>query len=527
MKTMFKRTLSIILTAMMLFSICIFANASATSGSCGENAMWSFDGITGTLAISGTGDMENFYNNEKAPWYSFADLVKSIKINDGITSIGDFAFAMFANAQNVSIPESVSKIGDCAFTDCKKILSFDIPENITHIGESSFFNTGYYNDEENWTDGELYLENCLLYAVEDKTGVYNIKPGTKLIASQAFILTIGISELVIPESVIHISKNAFFHCINLDKITVDKNNAHYFNDENGILFNKNKTELILYPSKHPQTSYSVPSSVKEIGSGAFLMAENLTEVFLPSTLITIGDWAFMYCHYLQKIDIPAGVNDICQGAFMGCIALKDFVIPYGITEIKDCTFMYCYGMESITIPDTVTSFGYGALLFGEDFTDIYFSGTEDEWNAITVGEGNVSIENATIHYNTVVVDYFFNDNTQIIETPSSTTINYGDTITLNCGIKNLPEGYRVVWGLEGDAVKINPTFEGLTCEVTSVGDGKVVIKAGVIDANSNPVKDSDGNYIVASQELISNMSLFDVIVDFFTRIFDFLFGLFR
>lgn len=526
MKTMFKHTLSFILTAMMLFGICVFASAE-TNGTCGENVTWSFDENTGAFTVSGTGDIENYIDYTETPWYSVASSVKSITISNGITSIGNYAFAMFENAETVSIPESVTKIGDYAFYNCEKLQSFDIPENIMHIGDGSFYYSGYYNNESNWVDGELYIENCLLYAVEDKKGTYEIKPGTKLIASFAFLFTVEINELIIPESVEHICDNAFFQCVYLDKITVDKNNAYYLSDENSIVFNIEKTELVLYPAKNPQTSYEVPESVKKIGNGAFALAENLIEISLPSGLTHIGNWSFIYCHYLRSINIPAGVTYIGDGAFMGCVALEKFVIPYGITEIGEYTFAFCYGLKSITIPDTITSIGVQAMVFEETFGDVYYSGSEDEWNAIFVDKYNVSLDNATIHYNTVVVDYFFNENTQIIETPLSTTINYGETITLNCGLTNLPEGYRVVWGLEGNAVKINPTFEGLTCEVTSVGDGEVVIKAGVIDENGNPVRDNNGNYIVASQKLVSKMNVFDVIVDFFTRIFDFLFGLFR
>lgn len=526
MKTMFKRIISIFLAAMMLFSVCIFASASVTNGTCGENVTWSFDENTGTFTVSGTGDMDNYFTPEETPWYPLVDSVKSIKINNGVTSIGNCAFTWFENAETVTIPESVTKIGDHAFYDCSKLQHIDIPENIMFIGDASFYNTGYYNDESNWVDGELYIENCLLYAVEGKTGTYNIKPETKLIASFAFLYTIDITELVIPESVVYICKNAFFQCVNLNKITVDKNNNHYLSDDSGVLFNKEKTELILYPVKNPQTSYAVPLSVKTIGSGAFLMAEKLTDISLPSGLTIIEDWGFMYCYGLENINIPAGTKHIGQGAFMGCEAIKNIVIPYGITEIKNQTFLFC-GMQSITIPDTVTSIGNGALYFGEIVCDVYFSGTEDEWNAIETDETGICIGNVILHYNTVVVDYFFNENTQIIETPSSTTINYGDTITLNCGIKNLPDGYRVVWGLEGSAVEIKPSSDGLSCKVTSIGDGEVVVRAAVLDENSNPVKDNDGNYLTASQKLTSKASFFDIIADFFGRIFDFLLGLFK
>ena len=86
MKTMFKRTLSFILTAMMLFGICVFASAE-TNGTCGENVTWSFDENTGAFTVCGTGDIENYIDYTETPWYSVASSVKSITISNGITSI--------------------------------------------------------------------------------------------------------------------------------------------------------------------------------------------------------------------------------------------------------------------------------------------------------------------------------------------------------------------------------------------------------------------------------------------------------
>ncbi|MBR6620295.1 MAG: leucine-rich repeat domain-containing protein [Clostridia bacterium] len=108
-----------------------------------------------------------------------------------------------------------------------------------------------------------------------------------------------------------------------------------------------------------------------------------------------------------------------------------------------------------------------------------------------------------------------------IKQPSVTTINYGDTLILHAdlGETALPEGYAIEWLVEGTGVNINPSEDGLTCEVTSIQKGDVTVTARIVDGNGEAITDANGNEISASQQLKSNVTFWQKIVSFFKNLF--------
>lgn len=110
--------------------------SSDNSGSCGNNAIWVYDTDTGTLTISGTGDMNNYASRTDVPWYSGG--ITSIIIKNGITSIGSFAFCYCKCLTSITIPNSVKTIGDHAFFGCESLSSIIIPNSVTSIGDVAF-----------------------------------------------------------------------------------------------------------------------------------------------------------------------------------------------------------------------------------------------------------------------------------------------------------------------------------------------------------------------------------------------------
>ena len=126
---------SLLLFAAALFALPMTAQAE-TSGTCGDNLTWVLDD-EGTLTISGTGEMADYsYFDNTSPW---GKQVKNVEIEDGVTSIGEFAFFRCQSLTSVSIPDSVTRIGEEAFGDCIKLTSVAIPSDVTSIGNNAFY----------------------------------------------------------------------------------------------------------------------------------------------------------------------------------------------------------------------------------------------------------------------------------------------------------------------------------------------------------------------------------------------------
>lgn len=165
----------------------------------------------------------------------------------------------------------------------------------------------------------------------------------------------------------------------------------------GIAGFKNKSDL---PSKIviPKTYYGM--EITYINVSAFETCENLTTVIIQENITAIKPRAFAGCTSLQYIVIPDSVTDIGFAVFSGCTSLTEIVIPNNVTFISNYTFVNCANLESIVIPKSVTSIGEGVFMACDSLSDIYFTGTEEEWNAIDIASyGNESLENATIHFN--------------------------------------------------------------------------------------------------------------------------------
>ncbi|MBQ6864913.1 MAG: leucine-rich repeat domain-containing protein, partial [Clostridia bacterium] len=124
----------------MLLSVVPMTASAAdvvASGTCGKNVTWSLDS-DGVLTIAGTGDMTNYYWNNYSPWYSNSSAIKTVIIENSVTSIGDWAFCGCDSLTSVTIPDSVTSIGEYAFENCDSLTSVTIGNSVTSIGDWAF-----------------------------------------------------------------------------------------------------------------------------------------------------------------------------------------------------------------------------------------------------------------------------------------------------------------------------------------------------------------------------------------------------
>jgi hypothetical protein len=181
-----------------------------------------------TLIVSGKGAMEDYCYDCNRPWYSSQKTITSLVIEAGVMSIGETAFGGFSGLTSVTIPSSVTTIGDNAFAYCTTLPSVTIPNSVKTIGWGAF------------------------------SGCKNL------------------TTITIPSSVMNIDERAFFQSYNLTSIDVAPDNIHY-SSVDGVLFNKNKTTLLICP-QGKKGAYTIPNSVTSLGKIAFKNCRNLTSI---------------------------------------------------------------------------------------------------------------------------------------------------------------------------------------------------------------------------------------------------------
>ena len=267
----------------------------------------------------------------------------SITIPNSVTSIGNMAFCWCKSLTNITIPEGVTSIGWNAFSSCSSLTSITIPNSVTSIGDKAFV-------------------DCI------KLASITIPNSVTSIGDYAF-LGCSITSITIPDSVTSIGDEAFYKCSSLESINVSDNNKYYC-DVDGVLFNKDKTEIIKYPGKKEGTSYKIPNSVTIIEDFAFYCCRGLTSIIIPEGVTSMGIYAFDSCESLTNMTIPEGVKSIGNGAFNNCSSLTNITISKGVISIGDFAFYCCRGLTSITIPDSVTSIGDLAFGYCSSLTSI-------------------------------------------------------------------------------------------------------------------------------------------------------------
>jgi len=138
-------------------------------------------------------------------------------------------------------------------------------------------------------------------------------------------------------------------------------------------------------------------TVTTIGKSAFFDCDSLTSIIIPNSVTSIEESAFFDCDSLTNITLPT-ITSIGTGTFGYCDSLTSITIPDGVTSIGEAAFLCCINLRNITIPDSVTSIGDAAFEYCIDLKDVYYTGSKDEWKAISVGDYNADLLNATIHY---------------------------------------------------------------------------------------------------------------------------------
>ncbi len=408
-----------------------------------------------------------------------------------VTSIGQYSFSGGVSFTSVVIPDTVTSIDGFTFDGCTSLTSITIPDSVTTINSYAFTDSGYYNDESNWEDGVLYIGNHCIKAKYNISGDYSIKPGTKTIAAAAFEQCDSLESIAIPDSVTNIGYNAFWLCTSLTSVTIGNRLADIGDDvfsgcdslmnitvatsnpnyssENGVLFNKDKTTLILYPIGKTDVSYTIPDSVTSIGDSSFSGCSSLTSVDIPDSVTSIRDSAFSGCSSLTSVDIPNSVTSIGASAFFNT-AIAELDLPNGLQTIGERAFAYT-PIESVRIPDSVTEMVYSfygsniqSVEMPDKLVSMEFDFHDTPWYEAQA-DGSVYLGKMYYAYKGTI-----SDNTQVVVKDGTLGIS-GYAFADQTGLSNvsLPEGLLEI----GDnAFDFCTNLQSITIpgSVTSIGE---------------------------------------------------------
>ena len=278
-----------------------------------------------------------------------------IEIQNGTTSITEYAFYNCDNLTSVTIPDGVFNIGSYAFKGCDNLDSVAIPGSVKNVGEDAFFGTSWYNAIDN---GALYMGSVLYEyrGVMPANTHIDVREGTKCISDNVFYGKTELTSISLPQSVEHIGNSAFYECRNLSDITLP-DSATYI----GSYAFYNCSGL---------TSIVIPEGVTTIGSSAFWSCSGLTSLTLPASLTSIGSSAFSNCSGLTSLAIPEGVTTIGSSAFSNCSGLTSLTLPESLTSIGSSAFSNCRGLTSLTLPESLASIGSNAFGYCRGLTSL-------------------------------------------------------------------------------------------------------------------------------------------------------------
>jgi len=290
-----------------------------------------------------------------------------------VTEIGNAAFAWCSSLTAVTIPSSVTFIGNQAFNSCGSLITIEIPASVTSIGDFVFAGssnlTSIIVDANNLNyasqDGILYnnAKTEMITVPAGISGTVTIPDGVTSIGDYTFNGCHNLIEIIIPASVSSIGGWAFRMLDNFTNIVVDANSLHYASQD-GILYNKAKTEILAVPQK-VQGTVTIPNGVTSIDDYVFQNCGNLIEITIPDSVISIGSGAFQGCYSLTSIAIPSSVTSIGIGAFEYCSNLTSVIISANVVSIGSGAFSSCSSLTSVTFEagSNITSENFGAEAF--------------------------------------------------------------------------------------------------------------------------------------------------------------------
>ena len=400
------------------------------SGTCGDNLTWTYESVTSTLTISGTGCMYDYAIYNTAPWYSLRNSIKEVIINGG-TYIGKYAFYNCSGLTSVTIPNIVTSIGQSAFYSCSGLTSVTLNSDafVSYDLRDKDRSFKYYfgNEVKEYIIGNdvTSISRYAFYGCSGLTSV-TISNSVTTIGNYAFYGCSGLTSVTIPNSVTSIGYQAFYNCSSLASVTIGNSVTSIDRDaffkcsgltsvtlNNDYIVSADRTSNYSINSifGNQVKEYVIGDGVTSIGNYAFDNCYSLTSIAIPNSMTSIGDDAFWNCSGLTSVhisDLAAWCNIsfssyqsnplyYAHHLYLNGTEVTDLVIPNSVKSIGNSAFYNCSGLTSVTIPNRVTSIGNYAFSGCSGLTSVTVASdntkydSRDNCNAIIETSSNTLI----------------------------------------------------------------------------------------------------------------------------------------
>ena len=375
-----------------------------------DTLSWDFDAASGTLSIHGEGPMRD-YSDAAPKWEQYSDQILKVSLDDGITSVGAYAFYNYLNLTEARLPDSVEVIDVSAFDYDWTLRTITIPASLKYVGERAFYNTLLWEPENLiFPEGCEYIGDEAFHSALKSGGIVSLPSTLKYLGSQSFT-------------------NAY-----LSDFIVSPENGAYCS-ENHAIYTKDRKEIrMLAPDAKDVTEFRVPDGVEKISSECFNVIQGIETIYIPASVTEIPEGAIFSTFELKEIVVDeANPNYKSENGLLlsrdGTLLLAwpdgieadEFVIPEGVERIGAYLFYgRTDGSYSVILPESVREIGTMSLpccmtsltlpaslekidrfVFYDGLTvdEITYNGTSADWEKITVGEGNDALDSTAIHMN--------------------------------------------------------------------------------------------------------------------------------
>lgn len=360
---------------------------------------WAFSNCRSLREIEIPDSVTGIYNCA----FAYCTALEHLDIPAGVTWISEYLCYGCGNLQSVTIPDSVESIGNEAFACCHSLEQIVIPDSVTWIDNYAFSTCDSLRDVT-LSDNLIELSEGVFCGCGSLEQIA-LPERLEVIGTDAFAYCWNLRQVELPETLLWIDPGAFEGCDNLETV---------WEDGAGYLGSAENPYYALLWAESPTFNGTIHEDTRIIAGAAFY-GRDMTSVYIPAGVKNIGLEAFSECYNLEAIEVAEDneVLEAIDGVLFrhtdktGLIRYPigksgEYAIPDGVNVIADFAFALCSGLTSVSIPESVCWIGGGAFGGCENLTDVWYAGTEEQWNEISIDWGNDALWNAEIHFNDAV-----------------------------------------------------------------------------------------------------------------------------